>query len=269
MATGIKLQCASCEKNMGIFQCGGCNQAFCNKHSIEHRQILGMQAEEIMLECDLLQEKFNNEDEDRQRFEAERKIYIWQKEATERIVQIADQAREKFKQHFIQRKNDIKVNVKKLAESLRTARQEENFIETDLQEWIKRIDELKTKFAVPIQIVFRHNDNKLLRFVPQSDYLTDARIVNFSKLHGTLGINIQSENTYNYPIFIAKIIPDSVAEKQGGLKVGDQLLSVNDISLENEYRHTAVELIAETIGNLKLVVRYAPDDYNRLPKRND
>ena len=60
-----------------------------------------------------------------------------------------------------------------------------------------------------------------------------------------------------------------MAEKQGGLKVGDQLLSVNDISLENEYRHTAVELIAETIGNLKLVVRYAPDDYNRLPKRND
>ena len=62
----------------------------------------------------------------------------------------------------------------------------------------------------------------------------------------------------NSPIYISRIIPNGVACKHGGLKKGDQLLSVNGISVENEYHEKAVDLLKQAQGSVKLVVRYSP-----------
>ena len=62
----------------------------------------------------------------------------------------------------------------------------------------------------------------------------------------------------NSPIYISRIIPNGVAWKHGGLKKGDQLLSVNGVSVENEYHEKAVELLKQAQGSVKLVVRYSP-----------
>jgi C-terminal processing protease CtpA/Prc len=42
----------------------------------------------------------------------------------------------------------------------------------------------------------------------------------------------------------------------GGLKRGDQLLSVNGVSVEGEHHEKAVELLKQAGGSVKLVVRY-------------
>lgn len=62
----------------------------------------------------------------------------------------------------------------------------------------------------------------------------------------------------NSPIYISRIIPNGVAWKHGGLKKGDQLLSVNGVSVENEYHEKAVELLKQAQTSVKLVVRYSP-----------
>jgi C-terminal processing protease CtpA/Prc len=62
----------------------------------------------------------------------------------------------------------------------------------------------------------------------------------------------------NSPIYISRIIPNGVAWKHGGLKKGDQLLSVNGVSVENEYHEKAVELLKQAQDSVKLVVRYSP-----------
>jgi C-terminal processing protease CtpA/Prc len=62
----------------------------------------------------------------------------------------------------------------------------------------------------------------------------------------------------NSPIYISRIIPNGIAWKHGRLKKGDQLLSVNGVSVENEYHEKAVELLKQAEGNVKLVVRYSP-----------
>ena len=62
----------------------------------------------------------------------------------------------------------------------------------------------------------------------------------------------------NSPVYISRIIPNSVASKHGGLKKGDQLLSVNGVSVENEYHEKAVELLKQAQDSVKLVVRYSP-----------
>ena len=75
----------------------------------------------------------------------------------------------------------------------------------------------------------------------------------------------------NSPIYISHIIPNGVAWKHGGLKKGDQLLSVNGVSVENEYHEKAVELLKQAQNHVKLVVRYSPqiliEMENRLEKQ--
>jgi protein lin-7 len=53
-------------------------------------------------------------------------------------------------------------------------------------------------------------------------------------------------------------IPTSFFFRHGGLKRGDQLLSVNGVSVEGEPHEKAVELLKAAISSVKLVVRYAP-----------
>jgi hypothetical protein len=47
--------------------------------------------------------------------------------------------------------------------------------------------------------------------------------------------------------------PGGVADRVGGLKRGDQLLSVNGVSVEGEHHEKAVELLKQAGGSVKLV----------------
>lgn len=65
-----------------------------------------------------------------------------------------------------------------------------------------------------------------------------------------LGFNVMGGKEQNSPIYISRIIPGGVAHRQGKLKRGDQLLSVNGISVENENHEKAVELLKSAQGSL-------------------
>ncbi|UJR07854.1 hypothetical protein I4U23_012137 [Adineta vaga] len=84
------------------------------------------------------------------------------------------------------------------------------------------------------------------------------RVVELPKTSEGLGFNVMGGREQNSPVYISRIIPNSVAWKHGGLKKGDQLLSVNGVSVENEYHEKAVELLKQAEGSVKLVVRYSP-----------
>uniref|UniRef100_G3Q966 Lin-7 homolog A (C. elegans) n=1 Tax=Gasterosteus aculeatus aculeatus TaxID=481459 RepID=G3Q966_GASAC len=54
------------------------------------------------------------------------------------------------------------------------------------------------------------------------------RVVELPKTEEGLGFNVMGGKEQNSPIYISRIIPGGVAERHGGLKRGDQLLSVNE-----------------------------------------
>lgn len=61
------------------------------------------------------------------------------------------------------------------------------------------------------------------------------RVVELPKTEEGLGFNVMGGKEQNSPIYISRIIPGGVAERHGGLKRGDQLLSVNGVvSLTNQ-----------------------------------
>lgn len=59
------------------------------------------------------------------------------------------------------------------------------------------------------------------------------RVVELPKTEEGLGFNVMGGKEQNSPIYISRIIPGGVAERHGGLKRGDQLLSVNGVVCGN------------------------------------
>uniref|UniRef100_UPI00398F0B33 protein lin-7 homolog C isoform X1 n=1 Tax=Pristiophorus japonicus TaxID=55135 RepID=UPI00398F0B33 len=93
------------------------------------------------------------------------------------------------------------------------------------------------------------------------------RVVELPKTDEGLGFNIMGGKEQNSPIYISRIIPAGIADRHGGLKRGDQLLSVNGVSVEGEHHEKAVELLKAAHGTVKLVVRYTPKVLEEMESR--
>jgi C-terminal processing protease CtpA/Prc len=93
------------------------------------------------------------------------------------------------------------------------------------------------------------------------------RVVELPKTAEGLGFNVMGGKEQHSPIYISRIIPGGVADQHGGLRRGDQLLSVNGVCVENEYHERAVELLKAAIGSVKLIVRYTPKVLEEMEAR--
>ncbi|XP_065070843.1 protein lin-7 homolog C-like [Rhopilema esculentum] len=95
------------------------------------------------------------------------------------------------------------------------------------------------------------------------------RIVELPKTEEGLGFNVMGGKEQNSPIYISRIIPGGVADRQGSLKRGDQLLAVNGVSVEGENHEKAVDLLKAAQGTVKLVVKYTPKVLEEMELRFD
>ncbi|KAL4225706.1 Protein lin-7 C [Mactra antiquata] len=95
------------------------------------------------------------------------------------------------------------------------------------------------------------------------------RVVELPKTDEGLGFNVMGGKEQNSPIYISRIIPGGVADRHGGLKRGDQLISVNGVSVEGEHHEKAVDLLKQAQGKVRLVVRYTPRVLEEMEARFD
>ncbi|KHN84131.1 Protein lin-7 -like protein B [Toxocara canis] len=93
------------------------------------------------------------------------------------------------------------------------------------------------------------------------------RIVELPKTDQGLGFNVMGGKEQNSPIYISRIIPGGVADRNGQLKRGDQLIAVNGVNVECECHEKAVELLKSARGTVKLVVRYTPKLLDEMERR--
>ncbi|XP_026131999.1 PDZ domain-containing protein 7 isoform X2 [Carassius auratus] len=66
--------------------------------------------------------------------------------------------------------------------------------------------------------------------------------LHLSEHQSCLGLNIRGGREYSLGIYISKLDPGGLAE-QGGVKIGDQILSANGVSFENINHYRAVEVL--------------------------
>lgn len=69
------------------------------------------------------------------------------------------------------------------------------------------------------------------------------RVVELPKTDEGLGFNVMGGREQNSPIYISRIIPGGVADRHGGLKRGDQLLSVNGVVRLKSDAHLLMHLM--------------------------
>ena len=95
------------------------------------------------------------------------------------------------------------------------------------------------------------------------------RVVELPKTEEGLGFNVMGGKEQNSPIYISRIISGGVADRHGGLRRGDQLISVNGVNVEGENHEKAVELLKAAQHKVVLVVRYTPKILEEMEMRFD
>jgi hypothetical protein len=261
-----KSQCFTCKNNTGIFICGGCTRAFCKKHANEHRQILGKQMDVVIFEYDQLRQNINEKIDRIYQSSSMKEIDEWERQSIDKISQITKFAREKVKQCVIKQTEHIQIAAQELMNKIESACIEDDFLEMDLKIWSDKIKQLKTDLSVSLPIFFKSIDNDLIRFDshPNPQDHSRSHIIELLKTSKGLGLTIDGGRNENSPIHISRIHPNGAAWNHGGLKEGDQLLSVNGVSVENEYHEKAVDLLKQAQGSVKLVVHYSSHGFNQM-----
>uniref|UniRef100_A0A674NZU9 Protein lin-7 homolog B n=1 Tax=Takifugu rubripes TaxID=31033 RepID=A0A674NZU9_TAKRU len=151
-------------------------------------------------------------------------------------------------------------------------------LERDISRAVELLDKLQRTGEVPpqkLQALQRVLQSEFCNAVREATVAAFAaseghshpRVVELPKTEEGLGFNIMGGKEQNSPIYISRIIPGGIADRHGGLKRGDQLLSVNGVSVEGEHHEKAVELLKAAQGTVKLVVRYTPKVLEEMESR--
>ncbi|CAI8043687.1 Protein lin-7 homolog B [Geodia barretti] len=93
------------------------------------------------------------------------------------------------------------------------------------------------------------------------------RIVDIEKTTEGFGFNVMGGIEQKCPIYISRIIAGGYADRHGGLRRGDQLLSVNGESLEEASHERAIDLLKGASGKVKVVVKYSPKVLEEMEQR--
>ncbi|XP_040174002.1 disks large 1 tumor suppressor protein isoform X12 [Anopheles arabiensis] len=104
------------------------------------------------------------------------------------------------------------------------------------------------------------------RAVSSEDITRVPRTIVIRKGASGLGFNIVGGED-GQGIFVSYVLAGGAADLGGELKRGDQLLSVNGISLSNASHEDAAQALKNAGGTVTLVVQYRPEDYNRFEQR--
>ena len=153
MATAIqRTLCLKCNKERkAILKCEGCSQAFCYNHYGDHRQELNKQMENVVIICDTIRQTITEQTDKLQKHVLIQEIDKWENDSINKIRETANEARELLLKYIPEHIVKKEVQLNKLINLIKETRQKNDFIETDLNEWIEELTQLKQ------QIVNREN----------------------------------------------------------------------------------------------------------------
>ena len=153
MATATsKARCVSCGKEKAVMKCGGCLQDFCFHHMTDHRQELSKQLDGVEVARDLFRQTLTEQSSKPQKHVLMQQIDQWERDSMNKIQKTAEEARQHLLKHTTEYFNGMEVKLNKLTNQLRESRQENDFIETDLQEWKQQLNTLRDELSKPSTI---------------------------------------------------------------------------------------------------------------------
>ena len=156
-SSATRKQCEDVDgcKHGAVTICEGCSKAFCIKHFTDHRRLLDEEMNMIIDEHDLLKNSLNQQIIKHDSHPLIKQIDQWEKESIRIIQQRANELRQELLQSTNNYTDDLSKKLQRLSEKLREGRENNNFIETDLQVWKETLVHLKTDFTSPSTIFIK------------------------------------------------------------------------------------------------------------------
>ncbi|CAF0909653.1 unnamed protein product [Rotaria sordida] len=157
-----KVLCIICNKSKGIFKCEGCSRIFCPKHSIDHRNELGKQLEQIEVTHDLVQQILIQQTEGSKQHLLLKTIDQWEQESIVKIRQAAEEARNELLKYTAHHTNQVKKNLQLIFNDIKEGRENNDFSESELQQWTQKLEELKIELHNPINVSIQQDSIPLV-----------------------------------------------------------------------------------------------------------
>jgi len=139
-STTQKAPCTICGKVTGLFTCRGCHKDFCTRHVVEHRQELGKQMDELTLDHDRFRQNLMEQTTEPQLHPLMKQIDEWEQQSIDKIHRTADDARKQLRNTINEHTTKLTEALTKIADELCKAREDDNFFETDLKQWMDKLD---------------------------------------------------------------------------------------------------------------------------------
>jgi hypothetical protein len=199
MATAItkKTPCSTCQKAAGILTCRGCAKDFCYRHVGEHRQELSKQMDEVTTQHDQLQQTIADQEKQPNCHSLIEKIGTWEQQSIDKIHQAAEDARKQVLNIIGTSRTLVRNDLANLTQELNKARNEDDYVETDLKEWTEKLDKLKTDLAAAQTIDFGQDDDKISLI--SKIYINAALTDSFYQITGDMQISENGRNVVHGP----------------------------------------------------------------------
>jgi hypothetical protein len=149
-------------KQTAATNCEGCSQPFCTKHLIEHRRALGEDMNAIISEQNQLQQIFNEQPTEPDSHPFMKRIDEWEKESIAKIQQKANDLRLELIQLTAIRRGELSKKLRQMSTQLNESRENDNFIEIDLQQWRNTLKDLQSMLDLSTMVSFEEPDNSPL-----------------------------------------------------------------------------------------------------------
>ncbi|CAF0847768.1 unnamed protein product [Adineta steineri] len=156
-----KISCSICAKSISHFTCRGCQKGFCMCHANEHRQQLSEQIDELALQHDQLRNNLTEQLKETDNHPLIKQIYEWEQNSINKIQKTATIIRTQLQIIISKHIENLSVDLTKFTNELNQAREVDDYFETELNEWMKKLDILKDNLFKPKVIEINLADNNI------------------------------------------------------------------------------------------------------------
>ncbi|UJR06690.1 hypothetical protein I4U23_010976 [Adineta vaga] len=146
-------------KQAGIAHCAGCLQTFCTKHFNDHRYSLNEELNTIFSDYNDFKSILIEESSNPNIASAIQQIHDWEIKTIEKIQHKAAELQHELSRLIDDHTKDLSEKLHSLAEQLQKAKEQDDFIETNLGHWKKKLDYLRSNVILPTTIFINQNDN--------------------------------------------------------------------------------------------------------------
>ena len=160
--TTSKRHCVTCGKRKIAYKCEGCSQYFCLIHLPDHHQAFSKELDEIEQKSDLFRETLIEQRKNPHKQSLIQEINQWEEDSIQKIQQTANKARQVLLERAGENVNEIEIKLTKLTTELNEIRKENDFNEIDLNEFKRRLEQLKEELRKPSNISIRQDSSPFI-----------------------------------------------------------------------------------------------------------